>query len=74
MKMTSLWQGTSLFLSFFFNSQSAQHILIESMKEWLFCLVQMPLRVLHVTGRLDSSVVIWENVYMVSWGEWDFRA
>ena len=44
------------------------------MKEWLFPLVQMSLRVFRVIARLDSRVVIWENVYMVSWGEWDFRA
>ena len=71
MIMTSLWEGTSAF--FFFTSQSAQHIL-ENKKEGLFPLVQMSLRVLHVIGRLDPSVIIWGQVSVVSWEEWDFIA
>ena len=66
MIMTSLWEGTSAFI--FFTSQSAQYTL-ENRKEWLFPLVQMPLRVLQVIGRLDLSVVIWGKVSVVLWEE-----
>ena len=72
MIMTSLWEGTSAFF-FFLTSQSAQHML-ENRKEWLFPLMQISLRVLHVIGRLDPSVVIWGKVSVVLWEEWDFRA
>ena len=71
MIMTSLWEGTSAF--FFFNLSGCQHML-ENRKEWLSLLMQISLGVLHATGRLDASVVIWGKVSVVLWEKWDFRA
>ena len=48
--------------------------MLENRKEWLFPLMQISLRVLHVIGRLYPSVVIWGKVSVVLWEEWDFRA
>ena len=74
MIMTSLWEGTSAFFFFFFLPPRVPNTYLKTRRSGYSPLVQMSLRVLHVIGRLDPSVIIWGKVSVVSWEEWDFIA